>query len=171
MGAIGPCGLDVPTTWDCVRSGRSGIGAITRFDASDWSLRAAGEVTDFDPQAALGKKLADRSGRFIQFAVVASREAWTHAGLDSFSAVGDRTGVFVGTAIGGIPEICGSHSDLLGGGHRRVSPFFIPRSLTNIAAGQVAIALGARGPNGCPATACVVGNHVIGQVSLAIAIG
>ena len=164
LGAVSPVGVGVAASWDALLTGRSGVGLITRFDATGWTTRTSGEVQDFDPVALLGPKLARRSARFVQFALVAAAEAFAQAGLDEDPGLQrERLGVFIGTAIGGIPEICDSHTDVVERGPRGVSPLFIPSALTNIASGQVAIAHRAKGPSGCPSTACAAGNHGIGM--------
>lgn len=162
LGAISPCGLDAASSWDAAVAGRSGIGPITRFDASDWPVRIAGEVDGFSPDA-LSHGDRKRMDTFSQYAVVASLEAVADAGLDPTEPLGDRAGVYVGTGIGGVPEIADKAVILHERGIRRISPFFIPRSLGNLAAGHVAMRLGARGPSLNISTACATGNHSIGE--------
>ncbi|MCB9671731.1 MAG: beta-ketoacyl-ACP synthase II [Alphaproteobacteria bacterium] len=182
LGTINPCGHDVPTTWDAMVHARSGTGLLTRFDASDLPSQAAAEVKGFDPEVRLGRKLARRMGLFAQYAVVASHEALDDAGFDAdaLAAANDqgvtpdadpwleRFGVYVGTGIGGFPEIADEAERRLQDGTRRISALFIPRALNNLATGQIAIRYGARGPSLCIATACAVGNHSIGEAFRAI---
>ncbi|MEZ4239446.1 MAG: beta-ketoacyl-ACP synthase II [Myxococcota bacterium] len=185
LGCITPCGLDVASTWDAMVAARSGIGPLTRFDASDWPSRIAGEVKGFVVDRTLGARAAKRLGLFMQYAIVAADEAMGDAGFD-LSQVRDRSdadaerpaghgwpdpdrlGVYVGSGIGGIPEIVEQAEELADGGYRTVSPLFIPRCLINLAAGQVAIRFQAQGPSLCVATACAVGNHAIGEAWRAI---
>ncbi|MEN0062427.1 MAG: beta-ketoacyl-ACP synthase II [Myxococcota bacterium] len=177
LGAITPAGLDVPTTMEAVLAGRSGIGPLTRFDATGYSTRIAGEVDGFDPSDVLGKKLARRTGRFMQFGIAAADEAMRDAGFDLDGALegspshwpeAERFGVFVGSGIGGFPEIVDAAIDLHERGPRAVSPFFIPVALANLATGQIAIRYGAKGPSLVVVTACAVGNHSIGEAYRAI---
>jgi 3-oxoacyl-[acyl-carrier-protein] synthase II len=173
LGAISPCGADVPTMWRSMCEARSGIGPLTRFDASTYPSRIAGEVRDFDGAARLGPRVVRRLGRFMQFALAATAEAVADAGfpVDAPLPGGDLVGVYVGTGIGGLPEIVGGVVDYEREGHRGVGPFFIPTSLNNLASGQIAIRYGARGPSLCISTACAVGNHSIGEAWRAVAWG
>ena len=164
LGTINPCGNNVEDTWSAVSNGRSGIGLITAFDASEWPVRIAGEVKDWDASTALDRRAAKRMDRFMQFAMVASLEAVADAGLEvGEDGLGDRVGVYVGSGIGGIAELCDGAEKLSAQGYKGLSPFFIPRVLTNLAAGQIAMKLGARGPSLCVSTACATGNHSIGE--------
>ncbi len=170
LGAVSPCGNDVPTTWQALRAGRSAVGPITRF-VSDLPVRIAAEVKGFDAEALLGRKLAKRLDLFAQFAVVAAREALSDAGIGARvagEAGNPRMGVYIGSGIGGLNEIVSGARSLEHEGWRSISPFFIPRSLTNLAAGQVAIEYGAEGPSLCVTTACATGNHSIGEAWRAI---
>lgn len=162
LGAITPCGLDAPSSWQAAVDGRSGIGPITKFDTTGWAVRIAGEVLGFDPTE-LSRADKKRMDTFTQYGVVASLEAVRDAGLDLDGGLGERAGVYVGTGIGGVPEIARMALTLENEGIKRVSPFFIPRSLTNLAAGHVAMRLGAQGPSLCISTACATGNHSIGE--------
>lgn len=172
LGCVSPCGVGVDPTWDAMIHARSGLGRVTRFDVTDQPSQVAGEVDGFDAEGLLGRKAARRLGRFMQFAVVAAEEAMRDAGYDvDAHADGrdtawpdpDRFGVYMGSGIGGIPEIVEEADKLRDHGMSRVSPLFIPRSLNNVAAGHVAIRLDARGPSLCLATACAAGNHAIGE--------
>ncbi len=164
LGAVSPCGNNVPSTWAQVCAGRSGIGPITKFDASTWPVRIAGEVKDFDIGPVVrDKKEVKRLDLFTQYALTAAWEAVLDAGLDPQAPLGDRAGVYVGTGIGGIDEIAKGAVRFEAEGYRGLSPFFVPRSLTNLAAGQIAMRFGARGPSLCISTACATGNHSIGE--------
>ena len=173
LGAVTPCGNDVPTTWDAILSCRSGIVPVTRFDVTGWPSRIAGEVRDFDANALFGRRDARRLGRFMHFAVAASDEALADAGFDRAGSwpEAERFGVYIGTGIGGFPEICEMAVELHEKGRRRVSPLFVPRSLNNLATGAVSIRHDARGPSLCISTACAVGNHSIGEAWRAIRLG
>jgi 3-oxoacyl-[acyl-carrier-protein] synthase II len=172
LGTINPCGNTTDTTWSAVSEGRSGIGSISAFDASDWPVQIAGEVLDFDPQEILGRRAARRMDRFMQFAVVASLEALSDAGIEAGEdGLGERTGVYVGSGIGGIAELVDGAEGMVDRGYKGLSPFFIPRVLTNLAAGHVAMEVGARGPSLCVSTACAAGNHSIGEALRAIRAG
>ncbi|HHO53633.1 MAG TPA: beta-ketoacyl-[acyl-carrier-protein] synthase II [Deltaproteobacteria bacterium] len=178
LGCITPCGADVASTWASMVAGRSGIDRITRFDASTYSSRIAGEIRGFDAEALLGRRAVRRLGLFMQYALVAADEAMADAGFDVAARIAgrsaepwpdpDRIGVYIGSGIGGFPEIVDQAAGLQDRGIRDVSPLFIPRSLINLAAGQVAIRYDARGPSLCLATACAVGNHAIGEAWRAI---
>ena len=173
LGCVGPVGIGVPATWSSIVEGRSGIGPITRFDASTFSTRIAGEVRGFDPVKLLGARVVKRAGGFVRYALVAADEAMQDAGFDvAGQLAGDpdpwpdpeRFGVYIGSGIGGVVEIVdAAMEDPL-----RTSPLFIPRSLINLAAGQVAIRFTAQGPSLVVATACAVGNHAIGEAWRAI---
>ncbi len=174
LGTVNPCGLDVPTTWDAVTAGRSGIGTLTRFDASDLPCRIAGEVKGFDGVARYGRRATRRLGLFMQYALAAADEALADAGFDRDAGVWpdpDRFGVYVGSGIGGFPEIVEGAEALADEGPKRISAYFIPRSLINLATGQLSIRHGARGPSLCIATACAVGNHSIGEAWRAMKLG
>ena len=181
LGAVSPCGLDVPTTWDAMVNARSGLGPLTRFDVTGQACQIAGEVKGFDDEALLGPRKVRRLGQFMKYAMVASDEAMRDAGydmahIDGGSGTGhwpnqDEFGVYIGSGVGGFPELVAGHEQVLREGMKRMSPFHIPRSLVNIAAGQVAIRFGARGPSLCVATACAVGNHAIGEAYRAICYG
>jgi 3-oxoacyl-[acyl-carrier-protein] synthase II len=162
LGALTPLGLDVPSTWDALLAGRSGIGPVTRFDASGLPTRIAGEVDGFDPVAVLGDKRARRTARFSQLAIAAAREAVADAGVEpGASADPARVGVVVNSAVGGLPET--EHEvELLGErGPRRVSPYFVASTIPNMPACEVAIDLGAHGPVNASALACASGNAAL----------
>jgi 3-oxoacyl-[acyl-carrier-protein] synthase II len=149
--------------WDALLAGRSGIGPITRFDTTEYPSRIAGEVKGFDPLDYLDKKEVKKSDTFIQYALAASRFAVDDAGLVIDAGNAERVGVVIGSGIGGLPLIEAMHKTLLERGPGRVSPFFIPGQIVNMAAGQVSIRYGARGPNTSPATACTTGLHAVGD--------
>lgn len=172
LGTINPCGHTVDETWRSVTAGRSGIGAITAFDASEWPVRIAGQVNDWDGREILGPRAFKRMDRFMQFAQVSANEAIADAGLEpGENGLGDRAGVFVGSGIGGLAELVKGASDIEESGWKGLSPFFIPKVLTNLAAGQIAMAIGARGPSLCVSTACATGNHSIGEALRTIRAG
>jgi len=164
LGTINPCGHNVSQTWDAITAGRSGIGRITNFDVTDWPVQIAGEVRDWDPSTVLDRRATKRMDRFMQYAAAASYEAVADAALDwNGDGLGDMAGVFIGTGIGGLAEIVKGSVKFETESYRGLTPFFIPRALTNLAAGQVAMKLGARGPSLCVSTACATGNHSIGE--------
>jgi 3-oxoacyl-[acyl-carrier-protein] synthase II len=143
--------------------GKSGIGGITRFDASSFRTKVAGEVKGFNPTDFIERKQVKRGDRFIHFALAATRMALSDSGLTIDTSNSERVGVSVGTAMGGIESVEKNHELLLQGGRDQISPFFIPSFLCNMAAGQIAIEYGARGANMCPVTACASGTQAIGN--------
>lgn len=163
LGLVTPLEIGVPKTWEKLCKGQSGIGPISRFDASQYSVRIAGEVKNFDPANYIEKKEVKKMDTFIHFAVAASQEAVDDAKLVVTSDNAERVGVYIGAGIGGLPAIEHYHKILLERGPDRVSPFFIPMVIINLASGQVAIRFGAKGPNACTVTACATGNHCIGD--------
>jgi len=163
LGLVTPLDIGVPKTWEKLCQGQSGIGSISRFDASQYSVRIAGEVKNFDPANYIEKKEVKKMDTFIHFAVAASQEAVDDAKLVVTSDNAERVGVYIGAGIGGLPAIEHYHKILLERGPDRVSPFFIPMVIINLASGQVAIRFGAKGPNACTVTACATGNHCIGD--------
>jgi 3-oxoacyl-[acyl-carrier-protein] synthase II len=160
---VSPVGVGTEQTWQAILAGRSGIAPITRFDAARYSTRIAGEVKSFDPLAWLDKKDLKKCGRFIQFALAATSMAVDASGLQIGAGNATRVGVAIGSGIGGFEVIEREHQILLERGPDRVSPFFIVAALVNLAAGQVAVRLGAKGPNSAVATACTTGAHAIGD--------
>ncbi len=163
MGAISPLGVSVEETWAGIVAGRSGIDRITRFDPTGFETTFAGEARGFDPVAVLGKKEARRMDRFSQFAVAAALEARTQAGLTGDAVDPCRVGVLIGTGMGAMETLEQGAETLLSGGPRRLSPFFTPMALPNMAAGMVSIAVGAKGPNFAPVSACASAGHAIGE--------
>ncbi len=163
LGLVTPLGTGVEKTWKALCAGQSGIGRITRFDPAGYPVQIAGEVKDFDPAHFIEKKEIKKMDTFIHYAVGASQMAVDDAGLKIAPEEADRVGVYIGAGIGGLPAIEHYHKILLEKGPDRVSPFFIPMVIINLASGQVAIRLGAKGPNSCAVTACATGNHCIGD--------
>ncbi len=168
LGMITPLGVGVEKSWDGIVNGRSGIGPITRFNASEYPCRIAGEVDDFDARDYLDGKDIKKMDRFIHFAIACTRFALEDAGLDIGSLSDEqkaRFGVIVGSGIGGLPEIERTVTVLNDRGPKRISPFFIPAVLGNLAAGQISIQFGLKGPNSCPVTACTTGTSAIGDAA------
>jgi len=163
MGVVSPLGSDLETFWNNLSSGVSGVGPVTRFDASQLSTRIAAEVKDFEPTEYMDRKDARRMGRFTQFAVAASRLAVEHAKLDIQAYGPERVGVWIGSGIGGLEVLEENSLTLLQRGPGRISPFFVPMMIPDMASGQVSILLGAKGPNSCTVTACASGANSIGD--------
>lgn len=163
LGLVTPLGTGLEKTWQALCAGKSGVRRITRFDATGYPSQIAGEVTDFDPAQFIEKKEIKKMDTFIHYAVGASQMAVDDAGLKVTPDNADRVGVYIGSGIGGLPAIEHYHKVLLEKGSDRVTPFFIPMVIINLASGQVAIRLGAKGPNSCAVTACATGNHCIGD--------
>ncbi len=163
LGLVSPVGIGVKEGWDNIVSGRSGIGPVTKFDTKGYSCRIAGEVKDFEPERFINAKLVKRLDPFVQYAIVASKEAWEDSGLDSSTADPERIGVITGCGLGGLSSIEYFRDILVNRGPRRVSPFFIPMAIPNMASGQISILFNAKGPNTVVCTACAAGTHAIGQ--------
>jgi 3-oxoacyl-[acyl-carrier-protein] synthase II len=163
IGMISPVGIGKDATWQALLEGRSGIGRITKFDASAFPAQIAGEVKGFDPENWIEKKEVKKSDTFIQYAIAAAQMAADDAKLDTSKEDPDRVGVIIGSGIGGLPLIEEMHRKMLERGPTRISPFFIPGLIVNLAAGQISIRFNARGPNSAPATACATGAHAIGD--------
>lgn len=168
LGAITPVGHNLPDTWAALQAGSSGIGYISRFDASELTTQIAAEVKGFDPGDHFHPKTARRMDRFTQFALVAAFEAIADAGLALDRTRPERAGVYIGSAFGGIATLQEQMATFQQHGQRRVSPFLIPMMIQNMAAGQVAISLGLKGPTMSPMTACAAGTDAIGQAAEAI---
>ena len=168
LGLVTPCGNNVPASWDAVLHARSGLNRITSFDSSDLSVHVAADVKDFSTGDVFDPKELRRSSRFVQFAAVAAREALVDAGLSDFVGDRDRYGVSIGVGIGGISEIEQSATTLREQGPRRVSPFFMPYAIANMAAGVVSRLNQLKGPNICTTTACTSGTHGVGEAFLYI---
>lgn len=171
VGAVAPNGNNAGEMWDALCSGRSGIATITSFDASVFPTRFGGEVKGFDPGQWMGPKEARRMDRFVQFAVAASKMAIKDSGLDLTAQDPTRIGVYVGSGIGGIKTIEDQHTLMVTKGPQRISPFFIPMLIVNMASGMVAMQLKLKGPNCCIVSACASSGHSIGDASLMIGCG
>jgi 3-oxoacyl-[acyl-carrier-protein] synthase II len=163
VGVVSPLGNDAERFWQQLVAGHSGAGPITRFDASGYDVRFACEVKDFSTEGVLERKEAKRMDRFVQFAVVAAHEAIRNSGLDLERLDHERAGVIVGSGIGGMETFEDQHTALLQKGPGRVSPFFIPMMIVDMAAGQISIQLGLKGPNFATVSACASGAHAIGE--------
>ena len=163
VGLVSSLGIGTEENWKALCAGRSGIGAITRFDASEFSVRIAGEVKDFDPLQFIAKKDVKKMDIFIQYAIAAAEFAVRDAGLEVTPEIASRVGVFIASGIGGFTTIEREHRSLLKDGPRKISPFFIPASIINLAAGQVSIRFGAKGPNSATCTACSASAHAVGD--------
>jgi 3-oxoacyl-[acyl-carrier-protein] synthase II len=163
IGLVSPLGIGTSANWRALTTGQSGIGRITRFDAAAYASRIAGEVKGFDPLQFVEKKDVKKMDIFIQYAIAASQFAMDDAGLTITDANAAGVGVFVGSGIGGFTSIEREHEALLAGGPRKISPFFIPASIINLAAGQVSIRFGAKGPNLATCTACSASAHAVGD--------
>ncbi len=163
LGLVCGVGRTVSEVWEGLLAGRSGMAEIKAFDLTGHAVRFAAEVKDFDPLLFIDKKEARKMGRFIHFAIAAAQEAMDHSGLKIDESNHDHVGVHIGSGIGGFDIIEREHSAMLAGGPRKISPFFIPGSIINLAAGHVSIRFGARGPNEATATACTSSAHSIGD--------
>ena len=163
LGVVTPVGIGKEKFWTALKSGTNGIGKITRFDATGYTVQIAGEVADFDPALFIDKKELKRMDRYTHFALAATKLAIDDAALDIDKIDGDRAGVFVGSGIGGMETLHNQYEKLFTKGANRISPFFIPMMIANMAAGNVAIAFKLRGPSGCPVTACASGTNAIGD--------
>ena len=171
MGIISPLGIGVEKNWSSIVNGFSGIGPITRFNAESFPVRFAGEVLDFDAAHYIGHKEVKKMDRFIHFAVAASEYALKDSGYEITEKNAERIGVQVGVGLGGLPAIEKYHDIYKEKGVRKVSPFFIPMVIANLASGQVSIHSGAKGPNTCVVTACATGTHSIGDAARLIKYG
>jgi 3-oxoacyl-[acyl-carrier-protein] synthase II len=163
VGLVTPLAIGTEDSWAAIRAGKSGIGPITQFDAAAFSCRIAGEVKGFDPARYIEKKEIKKMGRFIQFAIAASDCALANSGLKVTPETEEMVGVYIGSGIGGFEVIEREHLVLLEHGPRRISPFFIPATIVNLASGHVSIRSGAKGPNSATATACTTSAHSIGD--------
>ncbi|HEY6442080.1 MAG TPA: beta-ketoacyl-ACP synthase II [Candidatus Acidoferrales bacterium] len=163
VGLICGCGIGTEEVWRNLLAGKSGIARVTQFDASAFDCQIAGEVKNFDPLNWVEKKELKKMARFIQLAMAASDFAMRMAGLEITREIADATGVYIGSGIGGFDVIEREHSKYLNGGPGKISPFFIPSAIVNLAAGNVSIRYGAKGPNSATATACSAGAHAVGD--------
>jgi 3-oxoacyl-[acyl-carrier-protein] synthase II len=169
LGAVTPLGNTVQETWAGVCAGKSGIGPITKFNTAGFSTRIAGELKNFDHLIFINKKEARRIDDFIIYALASAQMAMTDAGLSVEESFAERTGVIIGSAIGGLITIHECIEEVIRKGPSRISPFTVPAILANLAAGHVSIRFGAKGPIGCPVTACAAGTNGIGEAFRAIA--
>jgi 3-oxoacyl-[acyl-carrier-protein] synthase II len=163
LGLICGVGNTREEVWQNLLAGKSGVGCITQFDASQFACRIAAEVRNFDPLNFVEKKELKKMGRFIQLALAAAEEAMQHSGLKITPELAPQVGVHIGSGIGGFDVIEREHRNLLEGGPRRISPFFIPAAIVNLAAGHVSMRFGAKGPNEATATACTTSAHSVGD--------
>ena len=163
VGALTPVGNTADELWSALIQGRSGIGPITKFDSTGYPTRIAGEVKNFDPLVYFDKKEARRLDPYLQYAVASAVMAVEDAALDTGKVAGERFGVLIGSGIGGITTLLETHKTLLEKGPDRVSPFFVPMMIVNMASGLVSMRFGAKGPNSAVVTACATGNHAIGD--------
>ena len=163
IGLVSSLGIGTEANWDALCKGCSGVGPITRFDATDFSARIAGEVKSFDPLRFIEKKDVKKMDAFIQYAIAASQFAMEDASLTVSPEMAPAVGVSIGSGIGGFSTIEREHKSLLDGGPRKISPFFIPSAIINLAAGQLSIRYGAKGPNTATCTACSASAHAIGD--------
>ena len=163
IGLVSSLGIGTEANWRALSAGQSGIGTITKFDATEFATRIAGEVKDFDPLRFIEKKDVKKMDVFIQYAISASQFAMDDAALRVTPDLGPRVGVVIASGIGGFTTIEREHEAFLEGGPRRISPFFIPSAIINLAAGQVSIRFGAKGPNSATCTACSASAHAIGD--------
>lgn len=165
LGVITPVGNDIPTFWNSLTTGVSGIDYVTAFDTSEYSTKIAGEIKNFNPEDFIDKKEVRRMDRFVHFAIAASKQAIANAGLNIEESNANRIGVYIGSGIGGLITLEENHTTLMEKGPRRVSPFMIPMMIANMASGLVSIHTGAKGPNSAAVTACATGTHSIGDAT------
>ena len=163
IGLVSSLGIGTAETWEGLLAGRTGIGRITKFDVKDFATQIAGEVRGFDPLQFVEKKDVKKMDIFIQYAIAAAQFAMDDSGMKIDPATAPRVGVSIGSGIGGFTTIEREHKALLDGGPRKISPFFIPSAIINLAAGQVSIRFGAKGPNSATCTACSASAHAIGD--------
>ncbi|MDD3884627.1 MAG: beta-ketoacyl-ACP synthase II [Gallionella sp.] len=171
LGIISPVGTGISTAWQNIIAGQSGITKITHFDASALACQVAGEVKDFDVTQYLPAKDARRMDRFIHLGLVAGMEAFKDSGLEVTEQNAERIGVNIGSGIGGLPMIEGTHSDYISNGPRKISPFFIPGTIINMISGNLSIMYGLKGPNLAMVSACTTGTHCVGESARVIEYG
>ena len=162
LGTVNPLGTSVSVSWDAAKAGKCGIGPITQFDTTDFKCKLAGEVKDFDPETVVDKKEASKMARFTLLALAAAAEALADSGLDT-EADAKTTGVILSSGIGGLPTIEEQHTRGEEKGMEKVSPYFVPMSIANMAAAQIAIRFGLKGICTCPVTACAGGTNAVGD--------
>ena len=165
MGMVSPLGIGVKENWEAICQGKSGIGPITRFDITDFPSKIAGEVKGFNPEDYVDKKETKKMDIFIHYALASGMMALKDSQLKIDESNADRVGVLVGAGLGGLSTIEKYHTILLEQGPKKISPFFIPMLIVNLAPGQISIYFGARGPNSSVVTACATGNHSIGEAA------
>ncbi len=163
VGVVSPLGTGNQKNWDALMAGKSGIGRITRFDVTDFPVQIAGEVKDFNPEDFIEKKEVKKMDLFIQYALAAAQFAMEDSGLTVTEENAERVGVLVGAGLGGLPTIEKYHLALQDGGYKKISPFFIPALIINLAPGHISIKYGAKGPNLSSVSACATGTHSIGD--------
>ena len=166
LGCVTPIGIGKDATWTSIKNGVCGVKKLTRFDATDFSAAIAAQIEDFNAADFIEKREVKKMDKFTQYAVASAKMAFEDSGLEEFDS--NRMGAIIGSGIGGIETFETQHSKLVEKGPKKVSPFLIPMMISNMAAGQVAIALGAKGPNTCVVTACAAGTHAIGDAFKAI---
>ncbi len=171
LGMISPLGIGVQENWSAVCQGKSGVGYITKFNAENFPVKIAGEVKGFDPSAYVEHKEIKKMDVFIHYAVACSRMALTDAGFEIDENNAERVGVMIGVGLGGLPALEKNFHIYLERGVKKITPFFIPMLIANMASGQVSITFGARGPNTCVVTACATGTHAIGDAAKLIQYG
>jgi 3-oxoacyl-[acyl-carrier-protein] synthase II len=171
VGAVSPLGTGNAKNWEALTAGKSGLGFITRFDTADFPIKIAGEVRDFDPEQFIDKKEVKKMDLFIQYSMAAAHFAMEDSGLQVTEDIAERVGVLVGAGLGGLTTIEKYHSAMAEGGYKKISPFFIPMLIINLAPGHISIKYGAKGPNLSSVSACATGTHSIGDAFHMIARG
>ncbi|MCH8156439.1 MAG: beta-ketoacyl-ACP synthase II [Nitrospinae bacterium] len=171
MGIISPLGIGLEENWEAICNGKSGVAPITKFDTESFPVRIAGEVKGFDPERYISHKEVKKMDRFIHYAVACSQFALDDSGFQITEENAERVGVYVGVGLGGLPAIEKYHNIYKEKGVRKITPFFIPMLIANLASGQVSIHLGAKGPNSCVVTACATGTNAIGDAARLIQYG
>jgi len=171
MGIISPLGFGLEENWTSITEGRSGVGPISKFDTDAFSVKIAGEVKGFTPEDHINHKDVKKMDTFIHYALVSSKLALLDSGYEVTESNAERTGVLVGVGLGGLPAIEKFHNVYKEKGVRKITPFFIPMLIPNLASGQISIHIGAKGPNTCVVTACATGTHAIGDAAKLIQYG
>jgi 3-oxoacyl-[acyl-carrier-protein] synthase II len=171
IGAVSPCGLDVASSWDAVESGKSGIGQITRFDTEGYPVTIAGELKGFDPLKYIEKKRVKEGDCFIHYAIAAADEAVKHAGFDPSEEQKEMVGTIIGVGLGGLPVLESMGRTLAAKGPRKISPYFIPAVISNLAPGQLSMRYGYKGASFTTTSACASGAHALGEATRAIRLG